>query len=323
MHNEFRQSHISVVVPVYKAKDCLAELYRRIVQALEPITPDFELVLVEDAGGDGSWEEIVILAGRDPRVKGVKLSRNFGQHHAITAGLDHAHGDWVVVMDCDLQDAPEEIEKLYRKAREGFDMVFARRIARKDSRGKTLRSYLFGRLMTWLVGSEFDETLANFSISSKRAIRAFLEYQERDRAFYLIMRDIGFACAYVNVDHAARFAGTTSYTWGKLIHFAAQVIVSSSTRPLSLSIQFGVGIAAMSFLYAAYLILRYFLMNIGVVGWTSLTVLISFFFGILFIQLGIIGLYLGKTFEASKRRPLYHVDELLNGDAGNESGNPS
>ena len=132
--------HLSVVIPVYKARDCLAELYRRLVLTLEPITPDFELVLVEDGGGDGSWEEIVTLAGRDPRVKGIKLSRNFGQHYAITAGLDHASGDWVVVMDCDLQDQPEEIGKLYRKAQEGYDLVFARRQERNDSIYRKLSS---------------------------------------------------------------------------------------------------------------------------------------------------------------------------------------
>ena len=294
----------------------MAELHHRLVQALEPITPAFELVLVEDGGGDGSWEEIATLAARDPRVKGVKLTRNFGQHYAITAGLDLACGEWVVVMDCDLQDRPEEIEKLYRKAQEGFDMVFARRVDRTDSRVKTLRSYLFARVLTWLMDSEFDEAVANFSISSKRAIQAFREYRERDRAFYVIMHDIGFACAYVDVDHGARFAGTTSYTWGKLISFAAQVVVSASTRPLLISIRFGAIVAGLSLVYTVYLIARYYLVDAGVAGWTSLAVLISFFFGLLFMQLGIIGLYVGRTFEESKRRPLYHIAEFRNCEHG-------
>jgi len=300
------------VIPVYKARDCLGELYRRLVQALESLDPDFELVLVEDDGQDGSWEEIASLAERDPRVKGIRLSRNFGQHYAISAGLDHAFGDWVVVMDCDLQDQPEEIEKLYRKAQEGFEMVFARRIDRKDARTKSLRSHLFGRVLSWLMDAKFDETVANFSVSSQKAVRAYREYRERDRAFFMIMRDIGFSCAFADVDHGARYAGTTSYSLRKLIAFATQVIVSTSTRPLHLSIRFGAIVASMSLAYAVYLIGRRVLVNVGVAGWTSLAVLISLFFGLLFIQLGIIGLYLGKTFEESKRRPLYHVAEYRN-----------
>ena len=303
---------LSIVSPVYKSEECLPELYRRLVVAAEKITPDFELVLVEDAGPDRSWAVLEQMAARDPRVKAIKLSRNFGQHYAITAGLDHARGEWVVVMDCDLQDRPEEIEKLYHKAQEGFDMVFARRIDRKDSQAKNLRSYLFGRLLGWLIGSEFDEAVANFSISSKRAVLAFREYRERDRAFSMIMHDIGFADAYVDVDHAARFAGVTSYSWGKLIQLAMQVAVSASTRPLHMSIRFGAFVAALSLLFMAYLIGRYCWIDVGVAGWTSLAVLISFFFGLLFMQLGVIGLYLGKTFEESKRRPLYHIAEFRN-----------
>ncbi len=305
-------AHLSVVIPVYHARDCMSELYRRLVLALESITPYFELVLVEDCGGDGSWEAIAALAARDPRVKGIQLSRNFGQHYAITAGLDHASGDWVVVMDCDLQDQPEEIEKLYRKAQEGYDMVFARRAFRKDSWGKTLRSRLFNQLMGWLTGEKFDGALCSFSISSKRAILASRAYRERDRAFFLIMKDIGFPLACLDVEHAPRFAGETSYTWGKLFRLSSQVIVSSSTRPLHLSIRAGTLVAGLGFLAILYLVLRYFLMNIAVVGWTSLIVVLTFFFGLLLIQLGVIGLYIGKTFEESKRRPLYHINEFLN-----------
>src|SRR6266568_4975729 len=124
---------VSVVIPVYRSKECLPELYRRLVRALESITESFELVLVEDGGNDGSWEEIAGLASGDPRVKGIKLSRNFGQHCAITAGLDHAAGEWVVVMDCDLQDQPEEIAELYRKALDGYDVVLAVREKRQEA----------------------------------------------------------------------------------------------------------------------------------------------------------------------------------------------
>jgi len=166
--------------------------------------------------------------------------------------------------------------------------------------------------MGWLIGAPFDGSLSNFSISSKRAVEAFRAYRERDRAFYLILRDIGYPLACLDVEHGARYAGETSYTWSKLFRFAAQVVVSSSTRPLHLSIRLGGVISSLSFLYAVYLVARYFLRDVGVPGWTSLAVLISFFFGLLFMQLGITGLYLGKTFEETKHRPLYHVSESRN-----------
>jgi dolichol-phosphate mannosyltransferase len=307
-----RVSSISVVVPVYKARDCLAELHRRLVRAVEPITPDFEIVLVEDGGDDGSWEGIVALAQRDPRVKGVKLSRNFGQHYAITAGLDHASGDWVVVMDCDLQDQPEEIDKLYRKAQEGYDVVFARRHERQDSFSKKLNSKLFSLLYSYLGDIKADNSIANFSISSQQAISYVRKFRERNRSFPAFLHSVGFNRAYVNVEHAGRFAGESSYTFAKLFDFAIQCIVSQSNKPLRLSIRFGFTLAIGAVLYAGWLVLRYCWHGVGVAGWTSIMVLTSFLFGLLFANLGILGLYLGKVFDEVKGRPLYMVEKRVN-----------
>ena len=304
--------HLSIVSPVYKAEECLPELHRRMVAAAAQITPDFELVLVDDASPDRSWVILKELAARDPRVKALRLSRNFGQHYAISAGLDHALGEWVVVMDCDLQDPPEEIGTLYRQAQEGHDLVFARRQDRKDAWLKRARSRLFARFISWLTGTRFDGAVSNFSVCSRRAVEAFRQYRERDRAYFMIMSDIGYPMVFLDVEHAPRFAGTTSYSFGKLIRFALQVVVSASTRPLRLSIRFGALVSLASFLFAVVLVARYFLINVGVPGWTTLAVLISFFFGLLFIQLGIMGLYLGRVFEESKRRPLYHIADRLN-----------
>ena len=141
-------AHISVVVPVYKAEASLEELYRRLKSAIEPITPDFEIVLVEDCGGDRSWQIITELAQRDARVKGLQFSRNFGQHYGITAGLDHCDGDWVAVMDCDLQDRPEEISRLYAKAQEGYEVVLARRGKRNHPWFKRVLSWTFYRVFS-------------------------------------------------------------------------------------------------------------------------------------------------------------------------------
>jgi len=307
--------HLSVVIPVYQAEDCLAELYRRLVKALEPITPDFEIVLVEDCGGDGSWEKIVSMAEHDPRVKGVKLSRNFGQHYAITAGLDHASGDWVVVMDCDLQDQPEEIGKLYRKAQEGFDVVLARRHDRDDSLARKASSKLFSMLYNYLGDIKVDNSVANFSISSRRVIDYVCQFRERNRSFPIFLNSVGFRRAYIDVDHAARFAGASSYNFGKLLDLALQCIVSQSNKPLRLSIFFGFALACISVVYGVVIVIRYLHADITVPGWTTVVVLVSFLGGLGFANLGILGLYLGKVFDEVKGRPLYCVEKSLNAQA--------
>jgi len=312
MRDPVRRSQLSVVIPVYKARDCLAELHRRLMQALEPITPDFEIVLVEDGGSDGSWEQIVTLAGRDARLKGVKLSRNFGQHYAITAGLDHASGDWVVVMDCDLQDQPEEIGKLYAKAQEGYDIVFARRHERNDSLYRKLSSWMFIQLYNYLGDIQVDNSVANFSISSRRVISYVKRFRERNRAFPAFLHSVGFKRAYVDVEHAARFAGPSSYNFTKLLDFATQCIVSQSNKPLQLSIRFGFALACLSILYGGIIVIRYLLSGASVPGWSTLVVLVSFLGGMGFANLGILGLYLGKVFDEVKCRPLYCVEQCLN-----------
>ena len=204
---------LSVVSPIYRAEECLQELYRRLVTALENITPNFELILVDDGSPDESWRILTQLAAEDSRVKALRLGENCGQHFAITAGLDHAHGDWVVVMDCDLQDPPEAIENLYHKAMEGYESVFARRIDRKDSMMKTLPGDIYGWVFSWLTGAKTDRSIANFSINSQKAVSAYRQYRERDRAFPLIMQTIGLSRGFVDVEHAPRFAGITSYSW--------------------------------------------------------------------------------------------------------------
>jgi len=307
-----RSCHLSIVSPVYQAEDCLRELHRRLVAVAERITPDFELVLVEDHGPDGSWRVLEDIAAADPRVKAIRLSRNYGQHFAITAGLDHAGGEWVVVMDCDLQDPPEEIAALYAKAQEGYDVVFARRHNRTDSLGKILPGAVFYALLSWLTGEPYDRTVANFSISRRKVIRAFREYREHDRSFPMVMRRVGFERATIDVAHAPRFAGTTSYSSRKLLSFALQNVVAASTRPLVMSVQFGLLIASVSLGFAMFTLVQYFRHKIVVPGWATLAILLSFLFGLLFVQLGVLGLYLGRTFEQTKQRPLYHVAEARN-----------
>ena len=300
-------AHISVVIPVYRAEACLEELYRRLRAVLEPISPDFEIVLVEDCGGDRSWQLIRELARRDSRIKGIQFSRNFGQHYGITAGLDHCDGDWVVVMDCDLQDRPEEIPRLYAKAQEGFDVVFARRGKRSDPPLKRVASWLFYRLFSWLADIDYDGRSGNFCVISRKVVANFRGMREQLRFFGALTNWMGFPTAYVDVQHAERYAGDSTYTFGKLWKLAAGAVVAYSDKPLRLSIRIGFILAACAVLYGIYILARALLYGSAVTGWASLIVSIYFIGGIIIGILGIIGIYLGKAFDETKKRPLYII----------------
>jgi len=302
--------HLSVVTPVYKAEKILPELYGRLTAALQPITEDFEIVMVEDCGGDASWAVIVGLATRDQRVKGIKLSRNFGQHPAITAGLDYVNGDWVVVMDCDLQDPPEEIPKLYRRAIEGgFDIVIGRRAGRQDSAIKKAGSKVFYRTFSYLSGTRHDEAAANFRILSRKVVDAFRCLRERHRFFIALIDWMGFSTDYIDVAHAPRYEGKTTYNYRRLIRLAVDTIISHSDRPLELAVYMGFAMSLLSFLIGgAYLVLT-LVDGSSVSGWPSLIISIYFLAGVNMLFLGFLGIYQARTFDEVKKRPLYLVDQ--------------
>jgi dolichol-phosphate mannosyltransferase len=301
--------HISVVSPVYRAENIVAELVRRLIVELSKITNDFEIILVEDCGPDYSWLKIVEETKKDQRVKGIKLSRNFGQHHAITAGLDASSGDWIIVMDCDLQDRPEEVPNLYNEAQKGFDIVFARRAERQDRFIKRFTSKMFYKVFSYLSGIEQDGTIANFGIYSRKVINSINSMRESMRAFSPMARWVGFKKTAINVTHAERFEGNTSYNWNKLINLALDIAIAYSDKPLKLAIKLGFSISLFSLLYAIYNVFAYMTGIITVNGYASIIVSIWFLSGLIIFILGIVGLYIGKTFEGMKQRPLYLIDE--------------
>lgn len=303
---------ISIVTPVYKAEEILPELYARLIKSVTNITDDFEIIMVNDGSPGNDWKVICDLAQNDKRVKGINLSRNFGQHYAITAGLDNCNGDWIVVMDCDLQDQPEEINKLYTKALEGYDLVMARREFRQDKFFKKFTSAFFYIIYDYLTESKTDRTIANFGIYSRKCIDSFCKFHEQSRAFPLIINLLGFQRGFVNVEHAFRFAGNTSYTWKKLISFALSNIISQSNKPLKISVFIGFLLSLFGFFYGIYLIAHYFLTGIPVVGWTSMMVALFFIGGLILANIGVLGIYIGKIFDESKKRPLYIIMDTLN-----------
>ncbi|NJB69212.1 dolichol-phosphate mannosyltransferase [Desulfobaculum xiamenense] len=305
---------ISVVTPVYESAGCLDELHRRVAQAVEPLDADFELVMVDDGSADGSWEAIRALNARDPRVRGVRLSRNFGQHYAITAGLDRARGEWVVVMDCDLQDRPEEIPALYARALEGLRIVFARRTDRRDGLLKRTGSRLFYVALRHLAGVDIDPRTANFGIFHRTVVENFRQLRERSRAFHVLVRTLGFPAGTVDVRHEARFAGRSAYDFARMFALAVDIIVSQSGRLATLSFAVGVALALFAFGYGLFLMARKVLWAYPVPGWTSVMVSLYLIGGLVFINLGLLGLYLGKTFDEVKRRPLYVVAETCGED---------
>lgn len=307
--------HISVVIPVYKAENCLEELYDRLKRSLEIITTNFEIILIEDCGGDGSWERIVEISRRDSRIKGIKFSRNFGQHYGITAGLDHCDGDWVVVMDCDLQDRPEEIPRLYSKALMGHDIVVARRGARSDPFIKRFASLIFYKIFSYLADMQYDGEVGNFRIISRKVVHSFRGMRERLRFFGGLIAWMGYSTASIEVRHDERFAGKTSYTFNKLLKLAAETVIAYSDKPLRLSIRFGFIISALAFVYGGYIIYNALIYGSLIAGWSSVIVSIYFLGGIIISILGVIGVYLGKCFDESKKRPLYIIDKVTNDES--------
>ena len=252
---EIEYPTISVVIPVYQCEAFLNELYQRLVKTIENITDNFEIIMVEDCGQDDSWSIIEKLSKADHRVKGIQFSRNFGQHHAITAGLDFTSGEWVVVMDGDLQDRPEEIIKLYKKALEGFDIVMACRVRRRDPLVQRVSSALFYKVFNYFTGMNYNPQVANFRIISKKVVVQIREMREQLRFFGGLVDWLGFPSAFVEVEHAARSQGKSTYTFRKKRRFAYEAIISYSDKPLKIAIQFGFLMALGAFVYGIYVVI--------------------------------------------------------------------
>jgi polyisoprenyl-phosphate glycosyltransferase len=302
-------SLISIVSPVYRAEKILPELIKRIEESVGTITQDFEIILVDDNSPDNSWEVIEQIAEQNLKINGIKLSRNFGQHYAITAGLDHAKGEWVVVMDCDLQDQPEEIPKLYEKSQQGYDVVLARRFERKDKFFKKLFSKLFYRTLGYLTGSYQDESIANFGIYHRKVITAVTSMRESIRYFPTMIKWVGFKTAKVNVEHNERLEGDSSYNFKRLVNLALDIILAFSDKPIRIAIKFGLLISLSAFLVAVIYFLKWLKGDVIVLGYTSLIISLWLLSGIIISTLGVIGLYVGKIFEGVKNRPIYIIEK--------------
>lgn len=303
---------LSVISPIYKGEKMLDELVSRIETSVETFTKDYEIILVNDCSPDDSWNRIKEICAKDKKVKGVNLSRNFGQHYAITAGLTESAGEWVVVMDCDLQDRPEEIPNLYQKAQEGYDTVLAQRIERKDGYFKRLSSILFNATFAFLTDQEQDKTVGNFGMYHRQVINAVLSMGDSVRWFPLMVKWVGFNIAYLPIEHAERAEGKSSYSFRRLFSVASDNMIAFSNKPLRLMLQFGFFVVVISVLVALFYLGRYLSGGIAVDGFTTMVLSMWILGGIIIMMIGMTGIYIGKTFDKTKGRPIYIIRDKLN-----------
>lgn len=305
---------ISIVSPVYGAELTIDELVKQLIIVLGTLDADYEIILVDDCGPDKSWEKIKQNCNIHPKVKGVKLSRNFGQHFAITAGIDIAQGDYVIIMDCDLQDDPKYIPTLFDKIKEGYDIVYTLKTSRKHSFLKNMTATLFNMVFNYLIDNKSHKSNNNvgaYSIISRKVVLAFRAYNDYHRHYLSVLRWLGFKHCYVSIEHKERFEGKSSYTFSKLMIHALNGIVSQSDKLLRIFITIGLSISFLSFLSIVAIIIIYLTHGL-LSGWASTIIVMLFATGIILTGIGVLGIYLGKTFEQTKNRPKYVIDEKIN-----------
>ncbi len=312
IEEQVKKIDISVVIPVYGCRAAIPELHRRLCESLEKISKAFEIILVDDYCPQNSWEEIQKVCEKDKRVIGIHMARNFGQIRAITAGLDKSRGDWVVVMDCDLQDRPETIPELYQKAQEGYDVVFARREGRKDSAITKFLSKFFYKVYDYFTDGTFDSSICNFSISKRKVIDYYCRMREQNRAYTMFIRWLGFKQTAIDMPADERFEGKSSYNLKRKLKMAFEIITSQSNKPLLFSVKLGFVSAFLALIYIIYLVFREIILGDVLVGWTSIVASIYLMGGIILCAIGVVGIYVGNIFNEAKNRPLYVIDECLN-----------
>lgn len=299
----------SLVVPVYNEEEVLVETQRRLLAVLGKLGASFEILYINDGSQDGSAALLREFCRADERVKMLSLSRNFGHQAAITAGMDHACGQAIIIIDADLQDPPEIIPKMIESWKEGFDVVYGRRISR---RGETLRKRLSARLyyrfLRRLTDVDIPVDVGDFRLIDAKVRDALLKIPEHNRYIRGLISWLGYRQTYTDYVRAPRHAGKTKYPIRKMIKLAADGITSFSNKPLRLGIGMGIALSVISFLFLVFVfVARLFDLVVMEPGYASLMCVILFFFGMMLIMLGIIGEYIGRIFEEVKGRPLYIV----------------
>jgi len=303
---------LSIIIPCYNTRKCITTLYESIKNILGHNKIAYEIIFIDDKSPQKDYEVVKHLSQIDSSVKLIKFVRNFGQQNAISAGLKISKGDWVIVMDADMQDDPIYIPQLYSKVQEGYDIVFAKRINRKHSFIKILESRVYHLCFNWLTGMDTDTTIGNYGIYSRKVVNEFNNMNEQFRSFGLLIKWMGFNCAYMDVEHGKRYTGKSSYNFHKGIILAFNAMIAFSQRPLKFAVLIGFGITFISIIVSIIFIIRWLLGEVAIIGWTSIVLSIWLIGGLNIIILGIVGLYIGKIFEETKQRPHYIIDYMVN-----------
>ena len=312
---------LSVVVPVYGCADCLLALHQRLTRSVMMVTENYEFVFVDDRSQDDGWEVLQRLARGDPHVRAFRLSRNFGQDAAITAGLAEARGAWAVVMDCDLQEAPEDIPRLWAAASGGYDIV---RSTRRDWRHSAFRRWTSRIYRQLTLETDVRPDYSNLSLLSRRVVDAFLRLHDRDREYMIALDWLGFDSTTIEIEHHERHAGESGYTIKKLIEVALDGMFFRSTVLLRLVVLVGFVVALIGVVVAIFEIADYFLEpDKAVPGYTSLAVLLLVLAGFIIVAVGVVGLYVGRIFEQVKHRPLFLIDAVADRPEQSDVGEAS
>jgi polyisoprenyl-phosphate glycosyltransferase len=307
-----KRDMLSVVVPVFNETDVIPHFYQRITKVGESLDMAYEVIFVDDGSKDGSFEKLAAIAQFDSRIRVLRFSRNFGHQVAITAGVDHALGDCIAVIDSDLQDPPEVIARMVDKWREGYDVVYGVRAKRAgETRFKLWTASIFYRMMRSVTNVEIPVDVGDFRLMSRRATDQLRNLRETDRFVRGLVSWIGFRQTGIEYEREARFAGETKYPFKKMLKFALDGITSFSTLPLKLATWMGYCASAFAFLYLFTVFIQKFVFHITVQGWATIMVAVLFLGGVQLICLGIAGEYIGRIFNEIKRRPIYIIQESL------------
>ena len=304
---------VSVVIPVYGTQSTLKLLTDKIIESCHQADLQCEIILVDDCGPGDTWARIQEIAKNRNNVTGILLSRNFGQHPAILAGLAKAKGKWIVVMDCDLQDDPAYIPDLFNKANaEELDYVLVNRGDWEDNGLRRFLSKSFYSFLSFMTGVKLSSQFGNFGIYHRRVINSVLDLDEQDVFLPTALNWVGYKRGELKADRSQRVEGESSYTFKKLLLLAHKVIVGFSNKPLYLSVQLGGFICVMSVIVTIIVLLRWLISGIEITGWTSLILSVWFLGGLIIAILGVQGVYLGRVFDETKKRPKYIISSITN-----------
>jgi len=302
----------SVLVPVFDEEGVIAECHRRLKEVMDATSEPYELIFIDDGSRDGSGDLLRSLAASDPAVKVIGFSRNFGHQIAISAGMDHAAGDAVVVIDADLQDPPSVIPAMIAKWKEGYEVVYGKRGERQgESAFKKATAYLFYRLLRSLTDVDIPTDVGDFRLIDRKVRDVMARFRERNRFVRGIISWIGFRQTAVHYVREKRFAGETKYPLSKMLRFAGDAVIGFSYKPLRLAGYLGLLTSLGGFTYLVYVLYLGLFTDETVPGWASLTALNLIFNGMVLGILGIMGAYVGRIYDETKGRPFYVIRETM------------